>query len=64
MKDLQVQNISSPTLGNVATKKARTHDPLSDFKSVLTNSVEEVNKLLGQADQNAQRSEERRVGKV
>jgi flagellar hook-basal body complex protein FliE len=53
MKDLSVSNISSWPLGRGDVKKTRVQDPLSDFKSILLNSVDEVNKLLDQADQSA-----------
>lgn len=54
MKNLHVQDISSWTSTNPGIKKTGAHDPLSDFKKVLKNSVEEVNQLLSQADHSAQ----------
>ncbi len=54
MKNSQVQGISSWTTGSPGIKKTGAHDPVSDFKTVLKNSVEEVNQLLSQADQSAQ----------
>jgi flagellar hook-basal body complex protein FliE len=54
MKNLYVQGISSWTTGSPGIKKTGAQDPLSDFKRVLKNSVEEVNQLLSQADQSAQ----------
>jgi flagellar hook-basal body complex protein FliE len=54
MKDLNIPRISSMPLESGNRKKTAVHDPLSDFKKVLKHSTEEVNKLLGEADQSAQ----------
>jgi flagellar hook-basal body complex protein FliE len=54
MKDLNIPRISSMPLESENRKKTAVHDPLSDFKKVLKHSTEEVNKLLGEADQSAQ----------
>ena len=54
MDDLQVKRISSLPLERVAPEKATAHDPISDFKKILSQSVEEVNGLLTEANKSAQ----------
>ncbi len=54
MDDLQVKRISSLPLEKAGSEKKVTHDPVSDFKKILSQSVEEVNGLLTKADQSAQ----------
>ena len=54
MDDLQVKGISSLPLGEAGSEKKVTHDPVSDFKKILSRSVEEVNGLLTTADHSAQ----------
>jgi flagellar hook-basal body complex protein FliE len=51
MADLKIQN----SLGNAAAAGMKppkaVHDPLTDFKKVMKGSLQEVNHLLGEADQ-------------
>ena len=54
MDDLQVKRISSLPLEKAGSEKKVAHDPVSDFKTILSQSVEEVNGLLTKADQSAQ----------
>ncbi len=54
MDDLQVKGISSLPLEKARPEKKVAHDPVSDFKKILSQSVEEVNGLLTNADQSAQ----------
>jgi len=54
MDDLQVKGISSPPLEKSGSEKRVAHDPVSDFKKILSQSVEEVNGLLTTADHSAQ----------
>jgi len=54
MDDLQVKGISSPPLEKAGSEKRVAHDPVSDFKKILSQSVEEVNGLLTTADHSAQ----------
>jgi flagellar hook-basal body complex protein FliE len=65
MKDLEFKNIiSSPTdraLDPTGRKKEAGQDPLSDFKTVLSASVKEVDRHLHQADQSIQ---EMSLGKI
>jgi flagellar hook-basal body complex protein FliE len=54
MGDLKIQEmISSPSARGIGGKKV-THDPISDFKKILNNSVRETNDLFAQADQATQ----------
>ena len=54
MDDLQVKGISSLPLEKAGSEKKVPHDPVSDFKKILSQSVEEVNGLITKADQSAQ----------
>jgi flagellar hook-basal body complex protein FliE len=54
MDDLQVKGVSSLPLEKAGSEKKVAHDPVSDFKKILSQSVEEVNGLLNNADQSAQ----------
>jgi len=54
MDDLQVKGISSLPLEKAGSEKSVANDPVSDFKKILSRSVEEVNGLLTTADHSAQ----------
>ena len=54
MDDLQVSGISSLPLEKAGSEKRVAHDPVSDFKKILSRSVDEVNGLLATADHSAQ----------
>ena len=54
MDDLQVKGISSLPLEKAGSEKRVANDPVSDFKKILSRSVEEVNGLLTTADHSAQ----------
>ena len=54
MGDLKIQEMMSPSLGRGVAGKKVSHDPISDFKKILNNSVHETNNLLAQADQATQ----------
>jgi flagellar hook-basal body complex protein FliE len=54
MDDLQVKRISSIPLEKAGPERPAAHDPISDFKKVLRQSLEEVNGLLTEANQSAQ----------
>ena len=54
MDDLQIKGVSSLLPEKAGSEKKVTHDPISDFKKILSQSVEEVNGLLTNADQSAQ----------
>ena len=54
MDDLQVKGVSSLPIEKSGSEKKVAHDPISDFKKILSQSVEEVNGLLTKADQSAQ----------
>lgn len=54
MDELQVKRISPFPLEKAGSERSKVHDPISDFKTILTRSVEEVNGLLNEADQSVQ----------
>ncbi len=54
MSDLKIQSAFSSPLEKADPKKATPRDPLSDFKKVITDSTNEMNKILSQADQTTQ----------
>ena len=54
MLDLKIQEMTSPLLERGTREKKVSHDPLSDFKKILSKSVRETDHLLAQADQAAQ----------
>jgi flagellar hook-basal body complex protein FliE len=54
MDDLQVKGVSSLPFEKAGFEKKVAHDPISDFKKILSQSVEEVNGLLTKGDQSAQ----------
>ena len=54
MGDLKIQEmVPSPLEGGIRGRKV-SHDPISDFKKILSKSVRETDHLLAQADQAAQ----------
>jgi len=54
MSDLNVKDVLSVPLEKMGSGKPVSHDPLSDFKRTLSQSIDEVNQLLAQADQSTQ----------
>lgn len=54
MDDLRVRRVSSAPLEQSNPSKATAQDPISDFKKLLSRSVEEVNGLLNEANHSAQ----------
>jgi flagellar hook-basal body complex protein FliE len=54
MSDLKIQEMLSLPLERGGKDKKISHDPLSDFKKVLSKSVRETNHLLALADQSTQ----------
>ena len=54
MDDLKIGNVLPVSKEGGAQNQTRVHDPISDFKTVLRHSVEEVDHLLKDADQSAQ----------
>jgi len=54
MSDIRIQNVLSRAGEKTAPGKAEAHDPISDFRQALKNSLNEVNGQLGQADQTTQ----------
>jgi flagellar hook-basal body complex protein FliE len=54
MNDLSIKNVLSVPVGKSGMDQPVSKDPLSDFKSALSHSIQEVNHLLGQADEQAQ----------
>jgi flagellar hook-basal body complex protein FliE len=53
MEDLRIGKISPLPPGPAEFEKAAPHDPISDFKKILGKSVEEVDKLLTEANESA-----------
>lgn len=51
---MNVKDVLSVPLEKVGSGKPIPHDPLSDFKRTLSQSIDEVNQLLAQADQSTQ----------
>ena len=54
MSDLKIQEILSLPLESGGKAQKISHDPLSDFKKILSKSVRETNHLLTLADQSTQ----------
>ena len=54
MSDLKIQEILSLPLERGGKDQKISHDPLSDFKKILSKSVRETNHLLTLADQSTQ----------
>lgn len=54
MDDLRVRRVSSASLEQPNLSKATAQDPISDFKKLLSRSMEEVNGLLNEANHSAQ----------
>ncbi len=54
MDDLRVKPITSTPLGKPNVSQPTAQDPISDFKKILSRSVEEVNGLLNAANQSTQ----------
>ena len=54
MGDLKIQEMVSPSLERGVGGKKVSHDPISDFKKILNQSVRETNDLFAQADQATQ----------
>ncbi len=53
MEDLRIGKISPPAPGPTDVGDAARHDPISDFKKILGKSVDEVDKLLTEANESA-----------
>ena len=54
MSDLKIQEILTLPLERGGKGQKISHDPLSDFKKILSKSVRETNHLLTLADQSTQ----------
>jgi len=54
MRDLKIQEMAPSPLERGIRGKKVSHDPISDFKKILSKSVRETNHLLSQADQATQ----------
>jgi flagellar hook-basal body complex protein FliE len=54
MSDINVKDVLSIPFEEMGSKKPIPHDPISDFKKALSQSIDEVNQLLAQADQSTQ----------
>ena len=54
MSEMSIKDISSVPFEKIGSEKSISHDPISDFKKTLSQSVDELNQLLTQADQSAQ----------
>jgi flagellar hook-basal body complex protein FliE len=54
MDDLSIKNVLSSPIGRTRNDEPVSRDPLSDFKNALNHSIQEVNGLLNQADEQAQ----------
>ncbi len=54
MDDLSIKNVLSVPIGKTGKDQPVSQDPLSDFKKALSHSIQEVNGLLNQADEQAQ----------
>ena len=51
---MNVKDVLSAPFEQMGTQKPISHDPISDFKRALSQSIDEVNQLLAQADQTTQ----------
>ncbi len=54
MNDLKIQEMLPLPLGKTGTGGKISRDPLSDFKKILSKSIQETNHLLALADQSTQ----------
>ncbi len=54
MDDLQIKRVSSLIREKTEPENSAVADPISDFKKILSRSMEEVNSLLSEAGQSAQ----------
>jgi flagellar hook-basal body complex protein FliE len=54
MNDMNIKNVLSAPLEKMGSEKPISHDPISDFKKALSQSVDDLNQQLLQADQSAQ----------
>ena len=54
MSDMNVKDVLSVPFEEMGSEKSISHDPISDFKKTLSQSIDEVNQLLTQADQSTQ----------
>ena len=54
MNEMDIRNVISTPLGKTERDTSIRHDPLSDFKEVLSQSIRDVNQQLVQGDQSAQ----------
>jgi flagellar hook-basal body complex protein FliE len=54
MNDLKIQEMLPLALEKNGIGGKIPHDPLSDFKKILSKSIEETNHLLASADQSTQ----------
>ena len=53
MDDLRIAKVSPLPRGAGEVDKPAPHDPISDFKNILGQSVEEVNRMLTEANESA-----------
>jgi flagellar hook-basal body complex protein FliE len=54
MDDLHIKNVLSVPSGIIEKGKSISRDPISDFKKALSQSMNDLNNQLIQADQSAQ----------
>jgi flagellar hook-basal body complex protein FliE len=54
MNDMNIKNVLSVPFEKIGSEKPISYDPISDFKKALSQSVDDLNKQLLQADQNTQ----------
>jgi len=54
MSDLNIKNILSFPMGKTEHSQSVSRDPFSDFKKTLTQSIDELNRLLTSGDQSTQ----------
>jgi flagellar hook-basal body complex protein FliE len=54
MEDIRIKNVLSAPFEKMGTGQPISHDPISDFKKALSQSIDEMNKLLALADQSTQ----------
>jgi flagellar hook-basal body complex protein FliE len=54
MDDLKISSISHSPVEGVRQAKQNRHDPFSDFKEILSKTIQEVNSLQSQANQSVQ----------
>jgi len=54
MSEMDIRNVVSTPLEKTERNKSIQHNPLSDFKDVLSQSVRDVNQQLVQGDQSTQ----------